>query len=762
MNDQRKTKAQLIQELNDLRHRLASADGSDSPNVKAGIPFDPARDIALRDKGQEQLDILMRIPAARRFPIILVAGFGLLVTGIMVYSLLAGSRIAVRYAPLVDAAMEIKLEATLGHLWFEEIISGDRHKDIAVVWEHLDQSAWFARAMLEGGENPEGVFIPLRDPVLRGEIEDVLANISDFRTIAEERLAADRSGIGTDIDQRFDAVFEGFLKQADKVESVLRGAMARDLSRFRILQSSLIALSLVLFTFVGIIFRRYERRRTLDLLALWQSEQWLNTTLRSIGDAVITTDAQGKVSLMNPVAEGLTGWNEAQAMGKPLENSFNIINEQTGERAKNPVTRVLKEGVVVGLANHTALIAKDGTRRSIADSGAPIKNEKGDIIGTVMVFRDITERKRAEEALRQSEEKYRTLFESMREGFALVEVICDKKGKPKDYRFLKINSAFEEQSGMDAKTTEVRTILEIYPDIEPVWIERYGGVALNQRPIHFEDHNHNTKKYYDVIAYSPSKGKCAMLFRDITDRKQVEQEREILIKNLELKNTEMERFIYTISHDLKSPLITIKGFTSLLEQELAKEKKQDAVPDALGYINAAVEKMHLLLEDMLELSRVGHLIKQVEDFALGQVVDEVVELLYGPISERKVKVVIDPNLPTVSADRARIFQVMQNFIENGVKFMGEQKSPRITIGSRVEGGEQVIYVRDNGIGIDPAHHNRIFDLFQQLDPSHEGSGVGLTLVKRIIESHGGRIWVESEGVGKGTAFCFTLPRQEAS
>lgn len=137
-----------------------------------------------------------------------------------------------------------------------------------------------------------------------------------------------------------------------------------------------------------------ERLRTEQ--ELQESEQWLSTTLRSIGDAVIATDAQGLVTLMNPVAEDLTGWGEAESVGKPLEDVLNIINEQTGGRAENPVVRVLREGVIVGLANHTVLIAKDGTKRPIADSGAPIRDEQGNIIGTVMVFRDITEAKQAE------------------------------------------------------------------------------------------------------------------------------------------------------------------------------------------------------------------------------------------------------------------------------------------------------------------------------------------------------------------------------
>jgi len=162
-----------------------------------------------------------------------------------------------------------------------------------------------------------------------------------------------------------------------------------------------------------------ERKRAEE--ALQESERWLSTTLRSIGDAVIATDAKGLVTLMNPVAEDLTGWDEAEAVGKPLEDVFNIVNEQTGERAENPVARVLREGIVVGLANHTVLIAQDGTKRPIADSGAPMRDEEGNIIGTVMVFRDITERVRAERAVQEAREYAESIVGTVREPLVVLD-----------------------------------------------------------------------------------------------------------------------------------------------------------------------------------------------------------------------------------------------------------------------------------------------------------------------------------------------------
>lgn len=233
-------------------------------------------------------------PGRWRNPIVWAAVLLAVVVAAMVYSLVTGSQMAERYAPLADAAMEIKLEAAIGHLWFEEIISGDRDEEIASVLEHFDRSAWYARAMLDGGQNPEGVFAALRDPALRREVEEVLEKIREFRTIAEQRWAAmDQSGIASAIDQRFDAVFNDFLTRADEVETTLQRKMNRDLSRFQTMQGVLIAFSVGLFALVAIVFRRYQRQQALHMAALQKSEENLSITLDSIGDAVITTNATG-------------------------------------------------------------------------------------------------------------------------------------------------------------------------------------------------------------------------------------------------------------------------------------------------------------------------------------------------------------------------------------------------------------------------------------------------------------------------------------
>ena len=234
-------------------------------------------------------------------------------------------------------------------------------------------------------------------------------------------------------------------------------------------------------------------------------------------------------------------------------------------------------------------------------------------------------------------------------------------------------------------------------------------------------------------------------------------ERKGLIHELESKNAELERFTYTVSHDLKSPLFTIRGFLGYLEQD-ALAGKHERVKSDMQRITAATEKMQMLLNDLLELSRIGRLKNESIQIPYEELARDAVELVHGQIAERGVTVRIDAQFPAVYGDRQRLLEVLQNLIDNASKFMGNQKEPRIEIGQAGEEDDKpIFYIRDNGIGILPEHHERVFGLFNKLDVKSEGTGIGLALVKRIVEVHGGRIWVQSES-GKGSTFYFTLPK----
>jgi len=249
----------------------------------------------------------------------------------------------------------------------------------------------------------------------------------------------------------------------------------------------------------------------------------------------------------------------------------------------------------------------------------------------------------------------------------------------------------------------------------------------------------------------------AVIITDITKGKLAEQERENLIAELEARNTELTQFTYTVSHELKSPLVTLKGFVGSIDQDLVNKKYERAKDDLLRISNAT-DKMDETVSDLLELSRIGRLMNEAEDVPFADIIHGALDLMHGQLEKLNITVQPQSNLPPIHGDRQRLTEVLQNLIENAVKYMGSQQTPRIEIGQDGEEDSKLIFfVRDNGMGIDPEYHERIFGLFNKLDATSEGTGVGLALVKRIIDFHGGRIWIESEE-GKGSTFYFTLPR----
>lgn len=246
----------------------------------------------------------------------------------------------------------------------------------------------------------------------------------------------------------------------------------------------------------------------------------------------------------------------------------------------------------------------------------------------------------------------------------------------------------------------------------------------------------------------------AALREETARLRRAEAERSELLADLGRKNAELERFTYTVSHDLKSPLVTIQGFAGMIGAELGPNAPERVRRD-LTRITGAADKMQKLLADLLELSRIGRIVNPVEAAAFGDLVHEAVELVQGQLTARAVEVVVGSGLPTVKVDRRRLVEVLQNLLENASKFVVPGRPPRVEVGLRTE-GERAFFVKDNGQGLDPAYRERIFNIFEKLDPRAEGSGVGLSLVRRIIEAHGGRIWAESKGPGEGATFAFTL------
>jgi len=234
-----------------------------------------------------------------------------------------------------------------------------------------------------------------------------------------------------------------------------------------------------------------------------------------------------------------------------------------------------------------------------------------------------------------------------------------------------------------------------------------------------------------------------------------QQELKRINEQLEQKIAELERFTYTVSHELKSPIVTVKGFLGSIEKDLRDGRYEQAQNDIPRVLKAA-DKMRNTLSDLLELSRVGRITNPFEEFELSQLVREALETVDGQLRSHNVMVNLVSDLPVIYGDRKRLHEIFENLIDNAAKYMGEQKRPLIEIGMR-KGKEPIFFVKDNGMGIEPQFQTKIFGLFDKLDPTSDGTGIGLALIKRIIETHGGRIWVESEGSGKGSTFYFTIP-----
>jgi PAS domain S-box-containing protein len=400
----------------------------------------------------------------------------------------------------------------------------------------------------------------------------------------------------------------------------------------------------------------------------------------------------------------------------------------------------------------------DGRRIWLRTSKVPLRDADGSIRGVLGTYEDITERKQAELALRQAnlivENSPVMLFRwKAAEGWPIVlvsqnvvqlgytpqellagSVKYDSMVHPDDLERVTREVQAHTASGADRFEQEYRIVSK---DGQVRWID--------DRTVIERDGTGRVTHYQGILV-------------DITSRKQAEAERERLIRELEVRNSELERFTYTVSHDLRSPLITIRGFLGLLERD-ALAGDADLVKADVGRITDATSKMERLLHELLELSRIGRIANPPERVSFEDVAREAVGLVQGRLAERGVRVEVASGMPAVFGDRVRLVEVVQNLVDNAAKFMGRRPDALVEIGARAQAheGKPVFFVRDNGIGIEPRYRERIFGLFEKLDPSGEGSGVGLALVKRIIEVHEGAIWLESEGPGKGCTFCFTLP-----
>lgn len=492
--------------------------------------------------------------------------------------------------------------------------------------------------------------------------------------------------------------------------------------------------------------------------ALHEQQEWLKVTLSSIGDAVITTDTHGRVTFLNPVAEQLTGWCLADARGRDMDDVFVIVNESTRAKVVNPAQRALREGVIVGLANHTVLIARDGTERPIDDSAAPIRNGAGQVAGCVLVFRDITERHDAEARLQASELLHRRIFDTSGDGILLLDEatgrVTNANARIKSMLGLAQSDLMGKELweiGVFANADESRAVYERlrrerYARFEHLPLRRAGLEPLDVE--------------FVCNVFGADGGDCIQCnVRDITQRVRHLRQAKAQAEALADLHRRKDNFLAQLGHELRSPLAPIQNAVQLLRLRPDADPVQE---HAHAIIERQVARMTRLIEDLVEVSRLstGRLQVAIELEDLVTVARRAVETCQPHFDRRRQQLMVTlPAQPLwATIDAGRIEQAVCNLLVNASKYSHEGG----TIAMSLEhNGMARLTVRDRGIGIAPEVLPHVFDLYTQapaaVAQSQGGLGIGLTLVRRIAELHGGAVEAHSEGPGHGARFVLTLP-----
>jgi PAS domain S-box-containing protein len=478
--------------------------------------------------------------------------------------------------------------------------------------------------------------------------------------------------------------------------------------------------------------------------ALRESEEKCRLTFERAVDAIFWADPEtGLITNCNEAAEALLQKNRDEIIG---QHQTTLHPPDKAEYYTDMFKRHIEENG--SFDEEGEIITKFGKIIPVHITAAVTFVRARPIIQGI--FRDITERKRVEKELREEEEKYSTLVESSLTGIYIDQnerVVFANNTFAEIYRYPK-----DELVGMEtwklvhpedrALTNEMRARRlkgeDVPTEYEARGLTKFGETIWIRR--------RNTRIEY--------RGKPAILgnIADITEQKGAEEE-------LRKINEELENFVRVVSHDLKTPIISIQGFASRLLKKRG-DKMEATEKKYVEQIKTTADHMGLLVSGLLSLSRVGRVVSTFEDVSSLDIVKRTASSLRDRLKRNRIELVVGKNLPTIYCDGERIYQVFENLLSNAVKFVQEGKNPRIEVGYENKKAFHQFYVRDNGIGIDPKYHRKIFKMFHRLKEAEdqEGSGLGLAIVSRIINHHGGEVWVESEK-GKGATFYFTLPKK---